>query len=342
MSTSRSPQPLKQSPWQRLIVRSRSLERVRSDGNYDKKNVSHSPKQGWGWLVTPPSRFVRNPLQRSASPTRSGLLSAEPSNLTMFLLRLNENLPQYCLYLSDPSVANARAAAGILDASTTSSNSSSNSSSPATSPKSLFRRSSLEGEWDTYTSPLLLLTGAEAFYGQMELTPQLKQLYQTIKAELTVVRERLCDPWLDAPPSRSQQAANSMALALNALDSFLTIRCQSVDLQMRLFSEGPSSLLLQAFRELLPTNTVDYGCTSPLFSSLMKEIKAWIALLETASYLERCRYVHTSHDAVMLYLHAIYCEGLFSSVRESSNQSCIEQDLGRQKALVVSGKMWGY
>lgn len=288
MSTSRSSQASK-SPWQRLLVRSRSLERMSSDENDDKKNVSRSPKQGWGWLVTPPTRFVRNPLQRSASPTRSGLLSAEPSKLTMFLLRLNENLPQYSLYLSNPSIANARAAAGILDASSIST---SNSSSPATSPKSFFRHSTaLEGEWDTFTSPLLLLTGAEALYGQMELTPQLQQLYQTIQAELTVVRERLCDPWLNAPPSRSQQAATSMALALNGLDSFLTIRCHLVILQMRLFSEGPSLLLLQACRELLPTSNVDYGSMSPLFSSLVKENKAWIALLETAFHLERCRYV---------------------------------------------------
>lgn len=292
MSTSRSSQAPR-SPWQRLLVRSRSLERMNSDESDEKKNDRRSRKQGWGWLVTPPARFVRNPLQRSATPIRSGLLSdAAPSNLTMFLLRLNEKLAQYCLYLSNPSLANARAAAGLLDAS--SSSSSSNSSSPATSPKSFFRHSSLEaleGEWDTYTSPFLLFTGAEVLYGQMELTPQLQQLYQTIQTELTVVRERLIDPWLGAPPSRSQQAATSMALVLNGLASFLTIRCQLVVLQMRLFSEGPSILLLEAYRELLPASNFDYGTMSPLFSSLVKEIKVWIALLEAAFHFERCRYV---------------------------------------------------
>jgi hypothetical protein len=235
-------------------------------------------------------------LQRSAPPTRSGILSGSTSNMTLFLLRLNDKMPQFCLLLSDPCLTNARAAAEILDASTISG---SYPSSPPSSPNRTFFRnnnnnsSSLaEGEWDTYTSPLLLLTGAEALYAQMQVNDRLKVLYQTIQTELTIVKERLCDPWLAASQqSRSQQAATSLGQALDGLNSFLNIRCQLVVLQMRLFSEGRSIFRLQTWQELLPASTLDYGSMSPMFTSLTKEIKTWIAVLGTASHLEKCRYV---------------------------------------------------
>lgn len=284
-----------QSPWRRLIVKSKSLERMSSSEEIDeKKNASRSP--GWAWLRTPPTRFVQNPLQRSAPPRRSGILSGSTSNMTLFLLRLNDKMPQYCLLLSDPCLTNARAAAEILDASTMSG---SYPSSPPSSPNRTFFRNSnnnssslAEGEWDTYTSPLLLLTGAEALYGQMQVNDRLKVLYQTIQTELTIVKEQLCDPWLAASQqSRSQQAATSLGQALDGLDSFLNIRCRLVVLQMRLFSEGPSIFRLQTWQELLPASTVDHGSMSPMFTSLTKEIKTWIAVLGTASHLEKCRYV---------------------------------------------------
>jgi hypothetical protein len=353
MRSSSRPAPPK-SPWRRLIVKSKSLERMSSNEEIDdKKSTSRSP--GWGWLLTPPTRFVQNPLQRSAPPRSSGILSGSTSNMTLFLLRLNDKMPQYCLLLSDPCLANVRAAAGILDASTISGTS--NSSSPAsTSPtnRTFFRNNNnnnssslVEGEWDTYTSPLLLLTGAEALYGQMQVNNRLKSLYQTIQTELTIVKERLCDPWLAASQqSRSQQAATSLGQALDGLDSFLNIRCQLVVLQMRLFSEGPSASLSETCRELLlPASTADYRSMSPMLTSLVKEIKAWIAVLETASHLEKCRYVLFCLETVVVLCCMLYCEDLFYSFVRAFpqiNHAYIKNFLAVKKhSSCLRNTMWG-
>ena len=331
------------SPWRRLLAeRSRSFERMDSDDadgkekrpvsknshrsrkDSSRRGGSNRPKDKglstWGWLLTPPTRFVSNPLQRSASPKRSGrplFSSSRPSNLTMFLLRLNENLGAYCQQLTDPSLANAQAAAEILDSSVATASSptrspaGSNSSSPSSpsffqSNKSKSNRPALalEGEWETYISPLLLLAGAEALYGQMEVS-RLKELYQTIQTELAIVKERLCDPWsntggnpevVQTNQSRATafQAATSMALALDGLHTFLTVRCRMVAMQTLLFSSPfgttLATTLLQTCRELLPAPDADYGSTvSPMFTSATQELKAWIALLEASSYLEQCR-----------------------------------------------------
>jgi hypothetical protein len=136
-----------------------------------------------------------------------------------------------------------------------------------------------------------------------------------IQKDLKIVKERLCDPWLagggaaaasqqqaqTAPsvnPTRSTayQAAKSMALAFDSLQSFLTIQCELVNMQTRLFVESQepfavkATFLLDICRELLPPGDVDYGdAVTPMFNSLIREIKAWIALLETACHLEQCQ-----------------------------------------------------
>lgn len=332
------------SPWNRLLVRSRSLEGVSSDENEEnsskrrqqrqrqrqrRSSKKKQPAAPWSWLLTPPTRLVGNPLQRSAAPTKRNLLSSSrPSNLTMCLLKLRENLPHYCRLLSNPSLPNCQEAARIIDSSianaspqySPAANSNSPGGSSSSSPN-FFRSSSpkaasqkglaLEGEWETHVSPLLLLAGAEALYGQMEWT-RLSHLYHTISSDFRIVKERLCDPWLASTASSittttttspqatvPRQAAVFMADAFESLQCFLTIKCQLVDMQLQLFSESSSEsfltraeALMEKCRALLAL-TSEEKCASKavtcMFTSLHQEIKAWIALLETASHLEQCQ-----------------------------------------------------
>lgn len=317
--SSRRKQKEPTSPWRKLLVRSRSLEGVSSDDDENdnkrkKKSVRQARREkSWGWLLTPPTRLVGNPLHRTNPPPAKRHLFS-PSNLTMFLLRLNEAMPQYCKLLSDPSVC--QEAANLLDSSTIVASSpqngspASNSSSPSVSPTSFFRKTAdeaLEGEWETYASPFLLMTGAEALYSQMELQ-RLSHLYKTIQTDLKIVEERLCDPWLAAGEQQqsttatrttAHQAASSMARVFESFQSFLNIKCQLVDIQTTLFAESSQepfgvkvTTLVEQCRDLLPSATSD-DCdetpVKPMFISLTKEIKAWIALLETASHLEQCQ-----------------------------------------------------
>ena len=239
----------------------------------------------------------------------------------MFLLRLDEVLPRYCELLSDASLVHCQEAAKILDSSVATASlspaSSSNSSSPNLirqhSPPKSEHALALEGEWETYVSPLMLLTGAEALYGQMELR-NLTNFYKTIQTDLQIVKERLCDPWLatttTTSAAASQQlqcgtinparlpayhAATSMALAFDSLQKFLTIKCRLVDMQMRLFTTQESfavkiAALLDMCRDMLPPSNSNYGdAVTLVFTSLIKEMKAWISLLESASHLEQCQ-----------------------------------------------------
>jgi len=324
------------SPWRKLLVRSRSLEGVSSDENEDgkksqqrrrtslkmKKDKTTTTKQHqassgtWGWLLTPPTRLVGNPLQRTATPAKQRLFSSNrPSNLTMFLLRLEEHLPRYCKLLSDASLQHCQEAAEILDSSVATT-SPQHSPSMSDSSTHFFRHPpkhinsehamALEGEWETYVSPLLLFTGAEALYGQMEMT-RLTHLYKTIQSDLHIVKERLCDPWLTTSCSASvtlnssrslaHQAATSVALTLDGIQTYITIKRQLVDMQTTLFCESRETLLETCRRELLllllplcKDNADDCGqAVAPMIDSLIHEMKAWIALLETASHLEQCQ-----------------------------------------------------
>ena len=331
-ASSRKQQQQPTSPWRKLLVRSRSLEGESSDENSDsnhnkkkrssrqqhqekthsKERASSSSGSSWGWFLTPPTRLVGNPLHRTnPPPSKRHLFSA--SNLTTFLLRFHDNISHYCQLLSDPSIEHCQQAANILDssiaaASAQNSSPASNSSSPSVSPTSFFRKSAdqaLEGEWDTYSSPFLLLTGAEALYGEMELS-RLSHLYKTIQADLRIVKERLCDPWLarseqphpqnfHSTGSTAHQAATSMALVFENLQSFLDTKSKLVNMQTRLFSESSepfcvkAATLLAICRDMLPEVPREESEVTPMLSSLVKEIKAWIALLETASHLEQCQ-----------------------------------------------------
>lgn len=349
------------SPWRRLLIRSRSLEgtssgdedetntksqwsrrrqrpSTKSNKHQETNNNNNNNTSGWaGWLLlTPPTRLVGNPLQRSsnAPTTKRHLLSSlRPSNLTLFLLHLDQVMPRVCNLLSTNSLKDCQEAARILDSSfctqqqyeqySPASSASNNSSSPR-SPKFFGKLSpkrsnedqhsaALHGEWETHVSPLLLLAGAQALYGQLECSSNLVELYKTIARDLCIVKERLCDPWLSlgeqetpetpSPKSAAHQAATSMARIFDGLQAYIQVKCLLAGMQTQLLrpkrqaecflTKGQS--LLETCRTILstmPSNNDDYGpAMECMFASLRQEIKAWMALLQCAIYLQQCRYV---------------------------------------------------
>lgn len=278
----------------------------------ERKAHNQSTEVGWSWLLSPSPRHNLRPhiSERSAFPLRRTPV------LTRFLLKLHEHFTDYCKFLSDPSIENVVKACTNWDASTIHVTSSSPNLSPSSSstqnltissgnatseimawlssrsvlksPKpGLMKRSrtesatsmiDLEGEWEKYVAPLLLLAGAEALFSEMQhirekkMVKRMTWLYERVAGDLMVLKESLCDSFLltaskesttaaaftTGEPSNSQsnntssnqqetQAAASLTASLHALVAITRARCQMIQTQSNVFThseaEQPSSLV---------------------------------------------------------------------------------------------------
>lgn len=155
----------------------------------------------------------------------------------------------------------------------------------------------IEGEWETYVAPFLLLAAAEVLYHDMQLQG-LAVIYQRIIADMLSVKQILCDPILGqlllTPPASatassmlmtSVEAATSLATMIDTLTAFCTCRIQLVDLQRTC---TPQALAL--FTVLLQTASA-HPQRNELFERLLQECNAWKFCIETCLALEQCRYV---------------------------------------------------
>ena len=212
-----------------------------------------------------------------------------PPFLTVVLMKLTKVLPEYCHHLGKPSYTSASLACKVLDCVVAT------ASSPSHSPKigkeSNHRPSSplslkywmssssadnkqqsptssamaLEGEWEMFESPFLLLAGAEVLSAGLDhLRPSsavnnknvnctvvstaasLTGLYQRVNQDLLRTKEVLCEPFLrpylahESPPVASLQhhhakAAACLSSAIEMLVLATNVRCQLIDLQAGLF-----------------------------------------------------------------------------------------------------------
>jgi hypothetical protein len=226
-----------------------------------------------------------------------------PPFLTVALMKLTKALPKYCKLLAEPSFSKASLACEVLDCvvATASpahspkggktsasshpvvpsspltlqywmSSSSSTSADKKQSPTS--SAMALEGEWENFVSPFLLLAGAQVLSAGLEhlrtptkakkdktstttssLSPaaSLTGLYQRVNQDLLRTQEVLCEPFLRpssvnqqqlSPPSVTNvqhhyaEAAASLASSIQLLVIAVNVRCQLVDLQAALYGVG--------------------------------------------------------------------------------------------------------
>jgi hypothetical protein len=373
------PQQVTASPsWRSLRVRSSSLPRVRltrrnslsnREDQQSSNDVVGSGVRSWAknWLsgATSPSRQVASPTNVDfqvdpgsplSPPLRKRSLRRTPV-LTLALLKLDEQLLSYCLYLCDPSYDNVAAACALLD-STVATASPANSdrggspasfvgspseqrSSPSRSPirswlsgggslksppniKSAVSSSAacMHSEWEKIIAPLFLLAGAEAIYSSLGqahssvVANNVIGLYQRIAKELRLVRETLCDPFLDTGEEKLAptlvmycQKATSLAASLHALVILAQSRCQLVQLQYSMWeaSEPKFEEFTDLFDGVLPHFPIEGFRATPMMNALVQEVLAWKHLTQTAFTLERCRYVRKVARVCRL-IAVMYCE----------------------------------
>jgi hypothetical protein len=145
--------------------------------------------------------------------------------LTLLLIRLDETLPQFMDTLAVPTMEQAAQAASLLDHAVATASSSPTHSSPS-SPSSVSSSAlALHSCWETYMTPFLLLSAAEALYVQ-ERSPRLVALYERIDTDLQTVQQTLCDPFLRDDQSHYYEKAVSVQNLLNVLQSIVAVRMQ--------------------------------------------------------------------------------------------------------------------
>lgn len=233
------------SSWKLLETRAISFPHTRSAAqiSFDKENYQKGEMGGTRrWISSSQNKqtlYRMNPLTTlsptlSPSPTRVSkrLATRRAPVLTLALLKLDENLSEFCKILEDPTYDNVQKACRILDSSVATAT---NGSNPPVSPKNLGngprspQRTSpslspiakwfsggsastdtsptssavaLEGEWETFCNPLIVFAGLEGLYASLthaessELAWGLSKLYERITSDLIAVRETLCDPFL--------------------------------------------------------------------------------------------------------------------------------------------------
>lgn len=235
--------------------------------------------------------------------------------------------------------------------------------SPSRSPlRSLFARDSsapetldsalpLQREWERYTMPLQLLAAAEALYANLHhaqdsyLASQLEGLYRWLLDNLALVKETLCDSVGTTTSSQDdhrskllQEMAQKIAPIFLALAGLAKQRCRLIQYQSTLWETGGRKqfgLMAEAMENMGKNWAKEWSLksgpvTSDLVESLSNELAIWKHLLETASYLEKCRYVliMTVGGGCLFVLctfpQLLYCEVLsfHESNISSSNRRC--------------------
>ena len=179
----------------------------------------------------------------------------------------------------------------------------------------------LEREWERYTMPLQLLATAEALYANLHhahhhnntgyLQSQLEGLYRWLLDDLTLVKETLCDSVLGSKPATPndhrllflQETAQKISPILLVLASLAKQRCRLIQYQSTLWETGGRKqfgLMAEAMDNMGKNWSnewsllkINNSVVSGLVESLSNELAIWKHLLETASYMEKCRYVYS-------------------------------------------------
>lgn len=185
--------------------------------------------------------------------------------------------------------------------------------SPPTKKNMLDSAAALEREWERYTMPLQLLATAEALYANLHhaqdsylASASLEGLYRWLLDDLALVKETLCDSVGTTTANQDdlrsqflQETAQKLAPVFLLLASLAKQRCRLIQYQSTLWETGGRKqfgLMAEAMENMGKNWTNEWGLkggpiTSGLVESLSNELAIWKHLLETASYLEKCRYV---------------------------------------------------
>ncbi|CAJ1959167.1 unnamed protein product [Cylindrotheca closterium] len=204
-------------------------------------------------------------------------------------------------------------------------------SSPPTRSLIVDSALALEREWERYTMPLQLLAASEALYANLHhaqdvyMANHLEGLYRWLADDLTLVKETLCDSVLatrggaaasatsnsKASPTYHhrrkflQQTAQRIAPILLLLAAMAKQRSRLIQYQATIWDNNNKKqfgLLGEALENLgkawnneWSTNVKisDVPETSSLVESLSNELTIWKHLLETANYLEKCRFTES-------------------------------------------------
>lgn len=251
-------------------IRSRSLSPHRNRASSSSPLNSPSPTlHRFSWALLTPTFGNHSTVKHS---------TAKPLPvLTTIMNRLEGNLSSYCDLLAKHKLEEA---AALLDSSV---------SVSASAPQIYSSTKALESEWDTYVSPFLLLAGAESLYHS--LAPNLLKLYNRITDDLVIVKERLCDAFLE-PESPLFLTANSLATSLQLLVLFCKARIQLIRMMEDLFQINDIAMAHDTCASLFVEDTQD-SAVYPLIASLNVELKNWIRCTQVCHALEACRFTET-------------------------------------------------
>ena len=288
--------------WRSIRVRSNSLPRTQiSRRNSPNRAGVRSWVRSWAKPVAAEDFDGKSESPLSPTVTRRTPL------LTLALLKLEENLLQYCRHLQNPSFENASAACALLDSSvaTASPISSDKGGSPRgfvgspasrmSSPRSPIRSwltgsgdsplspisssaTALEGEWEKFIVPFFLLAGAETVYASLghandtAVAQNLSSLYQRIIEDLKLVRTTLCDPFLAAGASDEAFASFYSEYYERATSLSSSLRALAVLAQSR-------CRLIQIQSILWDTPRPKFGDFSRLFHDMLPNLPPRNALL---------------------------------------------------------------
>jgi len=300
-----------------------SLEyrREQSDDNSSRPILSPS------WRLQPPvsQNVYRQASPQAPKPTQAPFLS-------LALLRLEAILVDFCETLNHPSHHNAAKACALLDSSIATAGSPANSrcnspkpnnysprsppkspllnwlsssshkptqTSPQHSPTVAASALALEGEWETYISPFLLLAGAEVLYADLRhcqdpaKSPVLQAIYQRTVSDMLLAKQMLCDPLLGTIQTTSYtEAASSLSMCIAGLTAICTCRCQLLELQASLFA-AQTNLGEVSMAITVILNSVmalgDIGAAEAMKNTLIIELKTWKYCLEACLALQQCQ-----------------------------------------------------
>lgn len=244
-------------------IRSRSLSPHRA--------ASPSSSSSFSWALMTPT---------FGSQTSSKPLIRRTPVLAVLLKRLENNMSSYCTHLAAREM---KEAAALLDSSVV-------TASPTATPKSRFSGSSmsLESEWDTYVSPFLLLSGAESLYFSLAPSNQLVNLYKRIADDFVIVKQRLCDIFLQSDNS-FYAVADSLATTLQILVTFCESRIQLICMMKAMLLTKDVEFVQHTCTSLLQDNL--HAASHPLMASLDLELKHWLCCAQLCQALDACRYV---------------------------------------------------
>jgi hypothetical protein len=244
------------------------------------------------WIMTP------NMSSPSSNPKPKVATIPETPLLTLLMIRMEEILPSFYEKLADPTSSSVAAAAMLMSNQFVSSDDSSSSSGSLTSSSLGYSIPVLQGSWETYISPFLLLAAAEfmAAYDHCSKKAliKLKSLYSMIAKDLGIVEQILCDPFIlldnhggiksEASRIHHVSTATSLAIHLRELRLWTTLRIQMLKCQ-----SSKSLKKIHSSMQEIASNLLQFKKITPLITTLQKEIQLWLWLCDACFSLQECR-----------------------------------------------------